>query len=296
MSKKKIKKAIIPAAGLGTRFLPATKAAPKEMLPLFDKPLIQYVVEEAVSAGIEQIIIITGRGKRAIEDHFDLSFELETILTERKQHDLLDELRKITDMAHFCYVRQNEAKGLGDAVLCAKHLVGDEPVAVLLADEVVHHSTPALKQMIQAYQKNAAPLIGVQKVKQEAVSRYGILDATPTKSAEVYKIKGLVEKPAPHEAPSNLAVIGRYLLHPEIFDFLGKARPGKNGEIQLTDALNRMAQGTPMFGYLIAGERFDAGDKLGLLKASIAMALQNRETEKELKAYLEEITTSCLPA
>ncbi len=285
-----IRKAVIPAAGFGTRFLPATKASPKEMLPLVDKPLIQYVAEEAVASGINQVIIITGRGKRAIEDHFDVSFEIEETLKRREQKDLLNNLRKISDMANFCYVRQSEPRGLGHAILCAKNLIGDEPFAVLLGDEVLSHTTPALQQMIDIYHENPTSLIGVQKVAKKDVSHYGIIDAELTHKKDLYKIKTLIEKPSPKEAPSDLAIIGRYILPPEIFDFLEKTHPGKNNEIQLTDALKGLAQISPMFGYLIAGERFDAGDKLGFLKATVAMALQNPELGEPFRKYLKELS------
>ncbi len=284
-----ITKAVIPAAGLGTRFLPVTKASPKEMLPLVDKPLIQYVVEEAVSAGIRQIIIITGRGKRAIEDHFDISFELEETLKQTGKAHLLADLRKISDMADFCYIRQSQPQGLGHALLCAKHLIGDEPFAVLLGDDIIDHTTPALRQMMDIYERNPAPLIGVQQVAKSEVHQYGILDATLTVDG-LHRINHLVEKPKKEDAPSDLAVIGRYILIPEIFDFLEKTKPGKNNEIQLTDALNDLIVLRTMYGYLIEGNRYDAGDKLGFLKATVQMGLKNPDLGKAFKKYLEGLS------
>ncbi|MDC4205024.1 MAG: UTP--glucose-1-phosphate uridylyltransferase GalU [Candidatus Manganitrophus sp.] len=285
---RQITKAVIPAAGLGTRFLPATKASPKEMLPLVDKPLIQYVVEEAVGAGIREIIIITGRGKRAIEDHFDISFELEETLRQNGKLELMESLRKISDMADFCYIRQRQALGLGHAILSAKNLIGDEPFAVLLGDDIIDHPTSALQQMIDLYQKNQAPLIGIQKVPKSEVRQYGVIDAE-TAVDGLYKINDLVEKPSPKEAPSNLAVIGRYILTPEIFALLEKTKPGKNNEIQLTDALKDLARLRNMYGYVIQGKRFDAGDKLGFLKATVEMGLKNPELGKEFRKYLKDL-------
>lgn len=285
---RQITKAVIPAAGLGTRFLPATKASPKEMLPLVDKPLIQYVVEEAVAAGIREIIIITGRGKRAIEDHFDISFELEETLRQNGKLELMESLRKISDMADFCYIRQRQALGLGHAILSAKNLVGDEAFAVLLGDDIIDHPTSALQQMIEIYQKNPAPVIGIQRVPKSEVRQYGIIDAEATVDG-LYKINDLVEKPAPKEAPSNLAVIGRYILTPEIFELLEKTKPGKNNEIQLTDALKELARLRNMYGYVIQGKRFDAGDKLGFLKATVEMGLKNPELGKEFRKYLKDL-------
>lgn len=285
---RQITKAVIPAAGLGTRFLPATKASPKEMLPLVDKPLIQYVVEEAVGAGIREIIIITGRGKRAIEDHFDISFELEETLRQNGKLELMESLRKISDMADFCYIRQRQALGLGHAILSAKNLIGDEPFAVLLGDDIIDHPTSALQQMIDLYQKSQAPLIGIQKVPKSEVRQYGVIDAEAAVDG-LYKINDLVEKPSPKEAPSNLAVIGRYILTPEIFELLEKTKPGKNNEIQLTDALKELARLRNMYGYVIQGKRFDAGDKLGFLKATVEMGLKNPELGKEFRKYLKDL-------
>ena len=290
VSPKPIRKAIIPAAGLGTRFLPATKASPKEMLPLVDKPLIQYAVEEAVASGVEQIVIITGRGKRAIEDHFDISFELEDALKQKGKYDVLANLRKISEMASFCYIRQNEPRGLGHAILSAKHVMGGDPFAVILGDEIINATTPALKQMIDLYQENPAAFIGVQKVQKSEIHHYGVIDATPTNHSNLYKIKGLVEKPSARDAPSDLAIIGRYLLPNEIFDILEKTPPGKNNEIQLTDALNQLAHVSPMFGTEISGHRFDAGDKLGFLKATVAMGLQDKALGEDFRKYLKGLS------
>lgn len=285
---RQITKAVIPAAGLGTRFLPATKASPKEMLPLVDKPLIQYVVEEAVAAGIREIIIITGRGKRAIEDHFDISFELEETLRQNGKLELTESLRKISEMADFCYIRQRQALGLGHAILSAKNLVGDEPFAVLLGDDIIDSPIPALQQMMDVYQKNPAPVIGIQQVPKPEVRQYGIIQAEATVDG-LYKINDLVEKPDPKEAPSNLAVIGRYILTPEIFQRLEKTKPGKNNEIQLTDALKELARLRNMYGYVIQGKRFDAGDKLGFLKATVEMGLKNPELGKEFRKFLKDL-------
>ncbi len=291
MSFQPIRKAIIPAAGLGTRFLPATKASPKEMLPLVDKPLIQYVVEEAVAAGIEQIIIVTGRGKRAIEDHFDISFELEATLKQRKEDKTLTALRKISTMASFCYIRQSEPLGLGHAILCAKHVIGrGESFAVLLGDEIIHHPQSALQQMIAIYEENPAPLIGLQRIAREKLSHYGVVDAESTRQGNLYKIKSLVEKPLPKDAPSDLAITGRYLLPSTIFEFLEKTQPGKNNEIQLTDALNDLAKNAPMFGALLEGSRFDAGDKLGFLKATVTLGLQDKEMGEAFRQYLKQLS------
>jgi UTP--glucose-1-phosphate uridylyltransferase len=260
------------------------------MLPLVDKPLIQYVVEEAVASGIQQIIIITGRGKRAIEDHFDVSFELEETLKLREQREILGGLRKISDMADFCYIRQSKPRGLGHAVLCAKNFIGDEPFAVLLGDEVLDHTTPALQQMIDIYEKHPTPLIGVQRVPKEEIHHYGVIDIEPGKSESIFRIKDLVEKPSAKNAPSDLAIIGRYILEPAIFDFLEKTPPGKNNEIQLTDALKGLAQARPMYGYCIAGHRFDAGDKLGFLKATVEVALRDKTLGEPFRKYLKGLT------
>lgn len=280
-----ILKAVIPAAGLGTRFLPVTKASPKEMLPLVDKPLIQYVVEEAVASGIKEIIIVTGRGKRAIEDHFDISFELEENLKENGKRSILKEIRKIPMLADFCYVRQSEAKGLGHAVLTVRRLVGDEPFAVLLGDDIVDADIPALKQMSMIYNKHHAPVVALAKVGRDEVKNYGIIKGKKIDS-RLFKIEDLIEKPDPVDAPSDLAVIGRYILVPEIFDILDAVRPGKNGEIQLTDGLRILAKRGPIYGYLVDGKRYDAGDKLGFLKATVEFALKNPDFGEDFRSYL----------
>jgi len=284
----RITKAVLPAAGLGTRFLPATKASPKEMLPLVDKPLIQYVVEEAVASGIREIIVITGRGKRAIEDHFDVSYELEDNLKVKKKKRLLEEMRRISRMVDFCYIRQREPLGLGDAILCAKKLVRDEPFAVLLGDDIIDAKVPALKQMIEVYKRYGAPIIGIQEVDKKQVSSYGILDADAVEEG-VYRVNDMVEKPAPAKAPSRLAVIGRYILTPDLFEYLEKTSPGKGREIQLTDGLKMLARKHPMYGYKVIGKRYDAGDKLGFLQANVEFALKNKEFGKAFRRYLENI-------
>ena len=285
VSRRTVRKAVLPAAGLGTRFLPATKASPKEMLPLVDKPLIQYTVEEAVAAGIEDIIVITGRGKRAIEDHFDRSVELEENLKSAGKNQILNQIRQISNLANFCYVRQSEALGLGDAVLCAQHLIGDEPFAVILGDEIIDATVPALAQLIHVYKKYHGAVLGVQEVPKQDVSRYGIV--TPKRLAHgLHRVKDLVEKPTPADAPSTLAAIGRYILPPEIFTILRKTVPGKNGEIQLTDALKELAKKVPMFACEVEGQRHDAGDKLGFLIATVEFALKNPTLGPEFSEYL----------
>jgi UTP--glucose-1-phosphate uridylyltransferase len=285
MSRLTVRKAVIPAAGLGTRFLPATKASPKEMLPLVDKPLIQYTVEEAVASGIEDIIVITGRGKRAIEDHFDRSVELEDNLKGTGKSQVLHQIRQISNLANFCYVRQSEALGLGHAVLCAQHLIGDEPFAVILGDEIIDASVPALAQLIHVYKKRHGAVLGVQEVAKQDVSRYGIVKPRYVANS-LHRVDDVVEKPAPADAPSTLAVIGRYILPPEIFPILRKTAPGKNGEIQLTDALKELARRTPMFAQEIKGHRYDAGDKLGFLIATVEFALKNPSLGAEFSDYL----------
>ena len=291
MSRVEVRKAVIPAAGLGTRFLPATKASPKEMLPLVDKPLIQYAVEEAVASGIEDIIIITGRGKRAIEDHFDRSVELEENLKSSGKAQLLSQMRHISTLANFCYVRQPEALGLGHAVLCAQRLIGNEPFAVILGDEVIDAPVPGLAQLIHAYKKRQGAILGVQEVPHHEVNRYGIVSPR-TIAAGVHRVEGLIEKPSPDKAPSNLAVIGRYVLPPEIFSILSKTTPGKHGEIQLTDALRELAKQSPMFALEIQGQRHDAGDKLGFLIATVEFALKNPSLGPDFGEYLKKRLTS----
>jgi UTP--glucose-1-phosphate uridylyltransferase len=288
MSSVRVRKAIFPAAGLGTRFLPATKASPKEMLPLVDKPLIQYAVEEAVASGIEDIIIVTGRGKRAIEDHFDRSFELEENLKGNGKAQPLHDIRRISELANFCYVRQSEARGLGHAVLCARHLVGDEPFAVILSDEVIAADTPGLAQLISVYQSGYGGVLGIQKVRPSEVSQYGIVAARRV-SDGLHQVLDLVEKPTPADAPSRLAAIGRYVLSPEIFPILQKTPPGKNREIQLTDALRILLKEAPIFAQEIAGCRYDAGDKLGFLKATVEFALKNPALGPSFSRYLKHL-------
>ena len=287
MTRLEVRKAIIPAAGLGTRFLPATKASPKEMLPLVDKPLIQYVVEEAVAAGIEDIIVITGRGKRAIEDHFDRSLELEENLKGSGKAQVLNQMRHISSLANFCYVRQSEALGLGHAVLCAQHLIGDEPFAVILGDEIIDAPVPGLAQLIHIYKKRKGAVLGVQEIPRQEVNRYGIISARRM-GGGLHRVDDLVEKPSPTDAPSNLAVIGRYVLPPEIFPILRKTQPGKNGEIQLTDALRQLVKQAPMFAHEVEGQRHDAGDKLGFLIATVEFALKNPSLGPAFGEYLQQ--------
>lgn len=284
----KIRKAIIPAAGLGTRFLPVTKAMPKEMLPIVDKPTIQYIVEEAVASGIEDIIIVTGKGKRAIEDHFDNSFELEYNLSEKKKWDLLEEVRKSSEMADIHYIRQKEPKGLGHAIWCARKFIGDEPFAVLLGDDIVESEVPCLKQMIDVFDYERASVVGVQPVPWEEVSRYGVVDASELRE-RVYLAKQLVEKPAADKAPSNLAIMGRYILTPKIFEILGEQQVGVNGEIQLTDAISKLGESERIVAYNFEGTRHDVGEKLGFIKTTLHYALKNQELREDLLAYMKQI-------
>jgi UTP--glucose-1-phosphate uridylyltransferase len=286
--RKKILKAVFPAAGLGTRFLPATKASPKEMLPLVDKPLIQYVVEEAVASGIESVIIVTGRGKSAIEDHFDISFELEQLLRERNKAQMLEQVRDISEIARISYVRQKQALGLGHAILQARDFVEDEPFAVMLSDDIVDSEVPALRQMIEVYEKYDAPVLGTMRVAGEAISRFGVIDAEEVESG-VYKIKDMVEKPPYAEAPSDLAIIGRYILTPDIFDEINRTRPGAGGEIQITDAMRALLQKRPFYAVLLKGRRHDAGDKLGFLVATVEFALKRPDLGPEFAAYLRSL-------
>lgn len=285
---KKVRKAIIPAAGLGTRFLPATKAMPKEMLPIVDKPTIQYIVEEAVESGIEDILIVTGRGKRAIEDHFDNAFELEQTLLERKKLELLEEVKRSSKIVDIHYIRQKEPKGLGHAVWCARKFVGDEPFAVLLGDDIVRAETPCLLQMIKKFEFLQNSMVAVQPIRDEDVSRYGIIDPVEQYSG-LYKVKQLVEKPIKEQAPSNLAIMGRYILTPKIFDFLENAEEGANGEIQLTDAIQKLTEVEEVYAYQFEGTRYDVGDKLGFILTSLDFALMNKELRKPLLNALEEI-------
>jgi UTP--glucose-1-phosphate uridylyltransferase len=288
---QRVRKAVFPAAGLGTRFLPATKASPKEMLPLVDKPLIQYVVEEAVASGIESVIIVTGRGKAAIEDHFDVSFELEKLLEERGKQAELQAMRAISDMARVSYVRQREALGLGHAVLQARDLVGDEPFAVMLSDDIIDSETPGLKQLLKVHEKYDAPVIGTMHVAGEAISRFGVLDVEEIE-AGVYKINDMVEKPPFAEAPSDLAIIGRYVLTPDIFDEIEQTRPGAGGEIQFTDAMRSLLKRRPFYAVRFEGTRYDAGDKLGFLIATVQFGLQHPELADEFKEYLQSLKIS----
>lgn len=285
---QRIRKAVFPAAGLGTRFLPATKALPKEMLPLVDKPLIQYVVEEAVASGIESVMIVTGRDKSAIEDHFDVSFELEHLLRERGKDENLKLVRAISEMARVSYVRQQEALGLGHAVLQAKDWVGDEPFAVMLSDDIIDAEIPALKQLIDVYEKYEAPVIGTMQVKGEAISRFGVLDVDEIEDG-VYKVKDMVEKPDFARAPSDLAIIGRYVLTPDIFAEIEQTKAGAIGEIQITDAMRLLLKKRPIYAVRFQGTRYDAGDKLGFLIANVAFALKRPELALEFKEYLRAL-------
>jgi len=284
----KITKAIFPAAGLGTRFLPATKASPKEMLPLVDKPLIQYVVEEAVESGIEDVVLVTGRGKRAIEDHFDVAFELEEELRSKGKHKLLSEMQRIANMVTFCYIRQKQALGLGHAVLTARLVVGDEPFAVLLGDDIIDAKVPVLRQMMDVYNRYPTTILAIQKVPRSQTQHYGIIDAKKIEHG-IYRVRDLVEKPLPSEAPSNFAIIGRYILTPEIFTALEQTKPGKGGEIQLTDALRLLMEKQPIYAYEFEGVRHDAGDKLGFLKATVEFGLKNDEFGSEFRKYLKRL-------
>jgi UTP--glucose-1-phosphate uridylyltransferase len=281
----KVRKAIIPAAGLGTRFLPATKAQPKEMLPIVDKPTLQYIIEEAVESGIEEILIITGRNKKSIEDHFDKSVELEFELESKGKYDLLEEVRNISDMVNIHYIRQKEPKGLGHAIHCAKSFIGNEPFAVMLGDDIVENGKPCLKQMMEMYEQYKTTILGVQEIAEEEVSKYGIVDGKYIED-RVYKVKGLVEKPAVEDAPSNIAILGRYVITPAIFEILEHTEPGKGGEIQLTDALKVLAQREAMYAYIFEGRRYDVGDKQGFLQATVEFALKRDDLREEFLQYL----------
>jgi UTP--glucose-1-phosphate uridylyltransferase len=283
-----VRKAVFPAAGLGTRFLPATKAQPKEMLPLVDKPIIQYGVEEALASGIDNIILVTGRGKNAIEDHFDVNIELETFLEARGKRDQLAEIRKISDMINFAYVRQGEPLGLGHAVLVTRALVGDEPFSVILGDDVIDADPPALRQMVQVFDEVQGPVLAVERVARDQVSSYGIIDAEPMQEG-VYRIRDLVEKPAPEEAPSNLAIIGRYILTPDIFETLAVTSRDRTGEIQLTNGLRQLLQRRPLFACEIKGVRHDTGNKLGFLKAVVYFALKRPDLAEPFRQYLQTV-------
>lgn len=286
---KKVKKAIIPAAGLGTRFLPATKAMPKEMLPIVDKPTIQYIIEEAVQSGIEDIIIVTGKGKRAIEDHFDNAFELEQNLAEKGKFDLLEKVQAPSKLANIHYIRQQDPKGLGHAVWCARSFIGDEPFAVLLGDDIVEgKDTPSLKQLINQYDQTESSVIGIQTVKDEDTHRYGIIDPAE-KNGRMYKVGSFVEKPQPGTAPSNLAIMGRYVLTPEIFDLLGEQQVGAGGEIQLTDAIQKLNAIQDVYAYDFEGIRYDVGEKLGFIKTTVDFALKHEDLREEVLEYLKEV-------
>ncbi|MEO8649049.1 MAG: UTP--glucose-1-phosphate uridylyltransferase GalU [Acidobacteriota bacterium] len=285
---QKIRKAVFPAAGLGTRFLPATKASPKEMLPLVDKPLIQYSVEEAVASGIESILIVTGREKSSIENHFDISFELEQVLKEKGKEDLFTQVRQISDIARISYTRQQQALGLGHAIYQAKDFAASEPFAVLLADDIVDAEVPALKQMIDVYEKYEAPVIATMQVDGEAISRFGVIDAEEVEPG-VFKIHDMIEKPAFKDAPSDLAIIGRYIFTPEIFDAIEKTRPGAGGEIQITDAMRILLKTRPFYAVKLEGVRHDAGDKLGFLIATVEFALKREDLADEFRQYLRSL-------
>ncbi len=291
MSAAKVRKAVFPAAGLGTRFLPATKAQPKEMLPVVDKPIIQYGVEEALHSGIRNIVIVTGRGKSAIEDHFDVSFELEHHLESRHKLELLAKVRQVSDLIDVSYVRQKEALGLGHAVNRAQELVGQEPFAVVLPDDVIDAETPCLRQLMDVYEFFNAPVLAVMEVPKESISSYGCIDAEPVSyngsRNKVYRIRDLVEKPKASEAPSNLAIIGRYILTPDIFECIGKVQPGAGGEIQLTDALRLQLRSRPIYAVKFEGKRYDAGDKLGFLQATVELALKREDLGAAFREYLK---------
>jgi UTP--glucose-1-phosphate uridylyltransferase len=284
----RIRKAVLPAAGLGTRFLPATKAQPKEMLPIVDKPTIQYVVEEAVASGIEDIIIVTGRGKNAIEDHFDRSLELEIALERQGKAEELQEIQRISELTSFCYIRQKEPLGLGHAILVAKALVGNEPFAVLLGDDIIDSEVPCLRQMMSVFDRHRSPVIAVQQVPREETSSYGIIDPKSVEDS-VYQILDLVEKPSPETAPSDLAIIGRYILTPEIFEALEHTLPDERGEIQLTNGLKLLLRRQALYGLAFHGRRYDAGSKLGFLKATVQFALNRSDLAPAFRAYLRSL-------
>ena len=286
----KIRKAVFPAAGLGTRFLPATKAQPKEMLPLVDKPIIQYVIEEAVAAGLTKIIIVTGRGKNAIEDHFDTSYELEKMLEARGKTDLLEQVRAVSNMINVSYVRQGEMLGLGHAVLMARDLVGDEPFAVMLGDDIIDNPVPCMKQMVEVFERHQGPVIAVHQVPRSEISAYGVIDGTPEPgNGRVYRIRDLVEKPRAEAAPSDLAIIGRYILTPDIFDCLESTSRDEGGEIQLTNGLRALRERRQLYGYRFEGIRHDAGNKLGFLKATVEFALKRPDLGGPFREYLKSL-------
>ncbi|MFW5913648.1 MAG: UTP--glucose-1-phosphate uridylyltransferase GalU [Bacillota bacterium] len=283
----KVRKAIIPAAGLGTRFIPATKAQPKEMLPIVDKPTLQYIIEEAVESGIEEILIITGRNKTSIEDHFDHSVELEKVLEEKGKYDLLEEVKRVSEMVDIHYIRQKEPLGLGHAISRAKSFIGNEPFAVLLGDDIVYNGKyPCLKQMIEVYEKEEASVLGVQTIDWDDVSKYGIVAGKKLR-AKLYSVEGLVEKPDREDAPSNVAVLGRYIINPTIFPILDTTKPGKGGEIQLTDALKELATKEKMVAYDFDGIRYDVGNRIGFLKATVEFALRRDDVKDDFETYLK---------
>ncbi|MDZ5471714.1 UTP--glucose-1-phosphate uridylyltransferase GalU [Bacillus sp. 31A1R] len=284
-----IRKAIIPAAGLGTRFLPATKAQPKEMLPIVDKPTIQYIVEEAVQSGIEDIIIISGRGKRAIEDHFDKSYELEETLAKKGKMDLLRKIEPISKLANIHYIRQKEPKGLGDAIYCARSFIGDEPFAVMLGDDIVQAETPCMKQLITVYNECGGSIVGVQSVSDDQVSKYGIIEPELTITDQFFTLKSIVEKPSLKDAPSNFAVMGRYILDPAIFSILENTPAGTGNEIQLTDAIQRLIGKQSVYSYIFEGNRYDVGDKLGFIKATIELSLKREDLREDLMQYIKNL-------
>ncbi|MDR0880506.1 MAG: UTP--glucose-1-phosphate uridylyltransferase GalU [Clostridioides sp.] len=284
----KVRKAVIPAAGLGTRFLPATKAQPKEMLPIVDKPTLQYIIEEAVASGIEEILIITGRNKKSIEDHFDKSVELELDLEKKGKKELLEVVQNISNMINIHYIRQKEPKGLGDAIYCARYFIGDEPFAVMLGDDIVDSEVPCLKQLMNAYDEYRTTILGVQDVKHEDTNKYGIISGKFIED-RVYKVKDMVEKPNPDKAPSDIAILGRYIITPEIFDVLEDLPAGKGGEIQLTDALKVLSQKEAMYAYNFEGRRYDVGDKLGFLEATVDYALKKEDLKEDFINYLRGV-------
>lgn len=290
----KVRKAVFPAAGLGTRFLPATKAMPKEMLPLVDKPLIQYGIEEAIQSGITNVVIVTGRGKTAIEDHFDVSFELEHLLESKGKDDMLQAVRNISDMVDIAYVRQKEALGLGHAILRARDLVGPEPFAAVLSDDVIDSGKPCLRQLLEVYEYFGCSIVALMEVPNDQISAYGVVAADPVPhngmDGRLFRIKDLVEKPKAEEAPSNMAIIGRYILTPEIFTALDETVPGRGGEIQLTDGLRHLLRSRPIYGVKFEGRRFDAGDKLGFLKATVEFALKREDLGDAFRNYLRQLT------
>ena len=283
---KTVRKAIIPAAGLGTRFLPATKSQPKEMLPIVDKPTLQYIIEEAIESGIEEILIVTGRSKKSIEDHFDRSVELELELEQKDKTEMLKMVQDISNMVNIHYIRQKEPKGLGHAIYCAKSFIGNEPFAVLLGDDIVDSEKPCLKQLIEAYNEYKTSILGVQEVDKQDTDKYGILDAKYIEN-RVYKVKDMIEKPKVEEAPSNIAILGRYIITPDIFDILENQEPGKGGEIQLTDALKTLATHEAIYGYSFEGKRYEVGDKLGFLEATVDFVLKRLELRDEFMEFLE---------